>query len=917
MIGGMGSAVTPDLSKGGEINGDIVISGDLKVEGGGTTFAFDEIVQGTQVIEKTDTEAFLVRKASDGGDVLIVDTTNSRVGIGVTPSNIASFGSGSRTLELIMADSATTGNVGVQFRAGDSDYLGLAGGGGTGVGIVIHSDNNIGIGTTSPSTNLDIYDVDGATLRLRGDADGDVKTIEFGTSSAQYHKITSNANTGIMQIGGFSGSGMVLHLSADGNVRMKIDNNSRISLSNNDSGTSNTVFGKNAGASIDAGTNYNVFIGENVADATLDNATNNVGVGYDALSALTTGDDNVGVGYHSLLSITTGSKNTAIGKGSLDSLTEGIQNTALGRSSLPALTTGGNNVGLGMDAGLLTTEGNHNIFIGTESGASNTTGDELICIGYRAGYAINHATSADGTIAIGYESLKDLTSGSGNTALGFKSMKSLTTGHSNVGIGYQVMHDLDSGSNASSSYGNTFMGYNAASGTWADAASGYNVGIGYNSMSGALDGAFYNTCVGHEAGKSITTSDYNTFIGNESGESLTTSGRNTCVGHGTLRSADGSEYANTAIGMSAMGSVNNDASDYCVAVGNSALLGGTGSVATSIAIGAFALDGTGAIGGSQNIAIGYEAMTGAVANNAPFWNVAIGYQAMSAGAMDGAASNVVIGYQSGRDITEGDYNLLLGHTAGTDITTGGNNIALGYRALYTATTTSNTVCIGYQAGDAINDTGANGTIAIGYSALGALTSGGSNTAVGYQAGDSLTTGGENTIVGYACDVASNDNTNNVIIGNNLTATDKDNAVFIGNDTNHIENDFNADATWNYSSDKRQKKDIKDDILGLDFINDLRPVTYKHKSPSEFPEEWSAYNENDKEPMGGDKTIHGLIAQEVKQALDNQGVDTFSGWSVGDDGRQRISAEKFVMPLIKAVQELSVEVKQLKKQLEDK
>jgi len=70
-------------------------------------------------------------------------------------------------------------------------------------------------------------------------------------------------------------------------------------------------------------------------------------------------------------------------------------------------------------------------------------------------------------------------------------------------------------------------------------------------------------------------------------------------------------------------------------------------------------------------------------------------------------------------------------------------------------------------------------------------------------------------------------------------------------------------------------------------------------------------------MGGDKTIHGLIAQEVKQALDNQGVDTFGGWSVGDDGRQRISAEKMVMPLIKAVQELSAEVKSLKQQLEDK
>ena len=70
-------------------------------------------------------------------------------------------------------------------------------------------------------------------------------------------------------------------------------------------------------------------------------------------------------------------------------------------------------------------------------------------------------------------------------------------------------------------------------------------------------------------------------------------------------------------------------------------------------------------------------------------------------------------------------------------------------------------------------------------------------------------------------------------------------------------------------------------------------------------------------MGGDKTIHGLIAQEVKQALDKQGIDTFGGWGEEDDGRQHISFEAFVLPLIKAVQELSTEINNLKQQLKDK
>ena len=141
-------------------------------------------------------------------------------------------------------------------------------------------------------------------------------------------------------------------------------------------------------------------------------------------------------------------------------------------------------------------------------------------------------------------------------------------------------------------------------------------------------------------------------------------------------------------------------------------------------------------------------------------------------------------------------------------------------------------------------------------------------------------------------------------------------MFIGNNTNHIENDFNADATWNYSSDVRQKTDIEDDTLGLNFINKIRPVVYRHKSPSEFPKEWSSYDADDKEPMGGGEKIHGLIAQEVKEALDEVGTDSFGGWSEGDDGRQRVSREMFVTPLIKAVQELSSENKELKDELNE-
>ena len=62
-----------------------------------------------------------------------------------------------------------------------------------------------------------------------------------------------------------------------------------------------------------------------------------------------------------------------------------------------------------------------------------------------------------------------------------------------------------------------------------------------------------------------------------------------------------------------------------------------------------------------------------------------------------------------------------------------------------------------------------------------------------------------------------------------------------------------------------------------------------------------------------QTGHGFIAQEVKEALDKHASDNdkkFSGWSEGPDGMQNTSREMFVIPLIKAVQELTAKVKKL-------
>ena len=98
-----------------------------------------------------------------------------------------------------------------------------------------------------------------------------------------------------------------------------------------------------------------------------------------------------------------------------------------------------------------------------------------------------------------------------------------------------------------------------------------------------------------------------------------------------------------------------------------------------------------------------------------------------------------------------------------------------------------------------------------------------------------------------------------------------------------------------TSDIRFKKNIDDSDLGLLFINDLRSVKYNHKTD-----------------RGTDKKKYGLIAQEVQGALSKAGIDSFSGVIDQDETHLRIDYTQFISPLIKAVQELSKEVEELKK-----
>ena len=125
-----------------------------------------------------------------------------------------------------------------------------------------------------------------------------------------------------------------------------------------------------------------------------------------------------------------------------------------------------------------------------------------------------------------------------------------------------------------------------------------------------------------------------------------------------------------------------------------------------------------------------------------------------------------------------------------------------------------------------------------------------------------------------------------------------------------------------SSDERDKIDVTESPLGLDFINNLRPVAYRWKVGEKtqiLDEDGNpVFDENGESVFTtreGVRKHYGLISQEVKQAIDNSGVDDFAGWVKDDmsdpESHQSLSYEQFLAPLIKAVQELSTEVETLK------
>ena len=191
-----------------------------------------------------------------------------------------------------------------------------------------------------------------------------------------------------------------------------------------------------------------------------------------------------------------------------------------------------------------------------------------------------------------------------------------------------------------------------------------------------------------------------------------------------------------------------------------------------------------------------------------------------------------------------------------------------------------------------------------------MTTANNNTIIGRSAANyesaNLTTGTNNQIFGAYNKVSASDTSYEKIFGYYVTGAA--NSFTFGQDTTDSRI---ADGATSITapSDVRLKEEIEDEKVGLDFINELRPVTFRWKKEKDVPIDLKAHKSGSEKRVMNGKYNHGFIAQEVKEVLDkNPNIkDGFDMWSEDVDGRQRIGEGSLVSILVKAIQELSAKV----------
>ncbi len=704
-----------------------------------------------------------------------------------------------------------------------------------------------------------------------------------------------------------------------------------------------------------------VFIGSNSGVSNNGTDNMNTSLGYQAVKDVTTGDCNTALGYLCLTENTTGKWNTVIGSNSATT-SNGDENTIVGSNSFRHNRTGSSNIAMGIYVLSNNTTGNNNTAIGQGALMNNRTGNNNTVLGYYAGsgsslYQYNgcvflgnyagHLNTSDNKLYIeNSDSEYPLIGGDFSTnQVDINGTIKITGG--TPGNGKVLTSDANGLASWEENLGATEL--NDLSDAITD---GNSVFIGTNS--GTSNTGSGNTALGYYSLEDNTTGYNNTAIGGYAMFSNTTGNKNTAIGaEAILHNTTGS--ANTAIGIRAILSnttgSNNTAMGYYVMEKNN-----DGEENTAVGLRAANEN----ISGSSNTVVGYHSN---YYNQNGDNNTILGYQAGRGSAVHDKSGNIFLGFQAGynetgdnklyiensnsstpliggdfdanqvdingtikitggtpgngkvltsdadglavwqtpeiNDLSDAAYNgsdLFLGNGAGESNSGTNSNVAVGKDALKSNTSNERNTAVGNLSLEL--NTGERNT-ALGYYSMRDNTTGSFNTSLGYRTGFDNVTGSNNTFVGYNARMTSSTiRVNSTAIGNDAVITASD-QVRIGNDD---VSSIGGQVAWTTLSDGRFKENIKEDVAGLDFVLNLRPVSYNVNKQAFKSFIGSEYQSNFKTSS---QRECGFVAQEVEELIQKTGVE-FNGVDAPEnsDDYYGIRYSQFVVPLVKSVQELN-------------
>ena len=122
-------------------------------------------------------------------------------------------------------------------------------------------------------------------------------------------------------------------------------------------------------------------------------------------------------------------------------------NIGLGSNALQGLTSGDSNIALGTNSGVNITSSGNNVAIGGSALSVGTTPEGNVALGFNSMLGVGAGTSALYCVAAGYESLKSTNGSSYNTALGYRTGDAISTGSYNTALGTACLTELTTGDN--------------------------------------------------------------------------------------------------------------------------------------------------------------------------------------------------------------------------------------------------------------------------------------------------------------------------------------------------------------------------------------------------------------------------------------------------------------------------------------